>query len=113
MVDKGVKEEETKDETGINLDLRLVLFLILALNLLSIVSFKLRFEVLIGPQRLLNFRRELTNELPPNFPCSLNVCLSNFAIFLDGLETPLIQSLFSNSLSMKDRGEVTFSFFLG
>ena len=85
-------------------------FLILALKLLSIVSLRLRLEVLIGPLLLLNFSRELTKEFPPNFPWSLKVRLSDLTDFFEGLE---VSSLFSSSLSMKDLGGVTFSFFFG
>jgi len=86
---EGLVELETKPETGINLDLE---FLILALNLLSMVNLRLRFEVLIGVLRLESFRREFTKEFPPKVLWSLKVCLSAaLAVFLRGLF-----SLFSN-----------------
>merc|ERR1719362_494097 len=55
---------DTRVETGISLELDKEDFLILALNLLSIVNFRLRFEVLMGPLLLLNFSLELTKEFP-------------------------------------------------
>ena len=111
VVDRGDMEGlDTKVETGISLEVEREDFLILALNLLSIVNFRLRLEVLMGPLLLLNFSLELTKEFPPNFPCSLKVRRSGLTDLLEGL---LRTSLFSSSLSMKDRGGVTFSFFLG
>ena len=111
VVDKGEMEGlDTRVETGISFELDKEDFLILALNLLSIVNFRLRFEVLMGPLLLLNFSLELTKEFPPNFPWSLKVRRSGFTVLLEGL---VRTSLFSSSLSMKDRGGVTFSFFLG
>jgi len=69
VVDRGeIEGLDTRVETGISLELEREDFLILALNLLSIVNLRLRFEVLIGPLLLLNFSRELTKEFPPNFP---------------------------------------------
>ena len=111
VVDRGDMEGlDTKVETGISLEVEREDFLILALNLLSIVNLRLRFEVLMGPLLLLNFSLELTKEFPPNFPCSLKVRRSGLTDLLEGL---LRTSLFSSSLSMKDLGGVTFSFFLG
>ena len=111
-VDMGEMEglDDTRVETGMSLELDSEEFLILALNLLSMVSLRLRFEVLIGPLLLLNFSLELTKEFPPNFPWSLKVRLSDLTDFFEGLE---VSSLFSSSLSMKDLGGVTFSFFFG
>ena len=69
VVDRGeIEGLDTRVETGISLELEREDFLILALNLLSIVNLRLRFEVLIGPLLLLNFSLELTKEFPPNFP---------------------------------------------
>ena len=69
VVDRGeVEGLDTRVDTGISLELDREDFLILALNLLSIVNLRLRFEVLIGPLLLLNLSLELTKEFPPNFP---------------------------------------------
>ena len=101
----GLVELETKPETGINFDLE---FLMLALNLLSIVNLRLRLAVLMGVLRFDNFKREFTKEFPPNVLFSLKVWRSVLAVFLRGLF-----SLFSSWVSMKDFGGVTFSFFFG
>jgi len=61
----GLVELETKPETGINLDLE---FLILALNLLSMVNLRLRLDVLMGVLLLESLRREFTKEFPPKVP---------------------------------------------
>lgn len=66
VVERGVVDGlvlfETKLETGINFDFEL---LILALNLLSMVNLRLRFDVLIGELLLECLRREFTKEFPP------------------------------------------------
>lgn len=61
----GLVELETKPETGINLDLE---FLILALNLLSMVNLRLRLDVLMGVLLLESLSREFTKEFPPKVP---------------------------------------------
>ena len=67
--EEGVGEGlDTRVDTGMRAELDSEDFLILALNLLSIVNLRLRLEVLMGPLLLLNFSRELTKEFPPNFP---------------------------------------------
>ena len=67
VVDRGVTEgEDTSEDTGISLDLFREEFLILALNLLSMVSFRLRLEVLMGAERADKGTLWFIHELLPN-----------------------------------------------